>query len=161
MLAVDNNNGGLCRDAINQAFSERGIIQSIPLLLSTPVIACSGEPASTYGHTEGTNVRFGGVKTIKLIEEMAITQSDNPLYAIDVDVPNEHYIEYDVHGRVKLYRTSVVSDVLGDVKDCLDFLHQTHKVDYDNKIEPNKEFSVVDGKLVRNFICCKHCKREI
>lgn len=152
MMLVDNNRGSICREAIEVAFSERGIIQP-SLMLPNMTNMPQNKSTTVFRHKEGSAVRVGGIKEIKLENEMNVKE-DNPLYSVAITVSDEHYIEYDDKGKMKLDRPVIKNEILNSAKDCLDYLNQQDLVSYDEKAEPDKQFSVVDGKLIRNFVCC-------
>lgn len=153
---IDKNEGGQCHDSILEVFTNRNMFVSVPLPMAAVAMKLDGKDTKVFKHSHGSTVRIGGVRTICLAEETVLAQSDNPLYSVDVETPQEHYVEYDGNGRLKLEKPFDKADMLRAVKFTLDYLHATDKVSYGIEPEPTKEFSVVDNKLIRNFICGGH-----
>ena len=154
MMVMDGNHGGQCADSISKSFTARGILQPTPLIAKPTAFKMDGKDSKIFNHKYGSTVRVGGVKKVKLVESMALAQVDNPLYAVEIDIPNEHYLEYDERGKLRLERITVKDEVLTCAKKFLDFLKESDKITFEQKAEPEKEFSVVDGKLKRNYVCC-------
>ncbi len=152
MQVTDADTGGKCADSLETAFRARGILEKPPAFNGS-VMMMDVSHAVTHRHKDGFTMRMGGVKKVKLVDEMVLTQSNNPLYGIDIEVPNDHYLEYDGSGKCKAEIPVDKETTLTSAKMCLDYLHENDKVSYND--DHDKEFSVVDGKLVRNFICCK------
>lgn len=156
MLIVDGNMGKQCSDNLTKAFGGRGILSSTPMTSRPMAFKMDGKDSKIFQHKYGSTVRVSGAKSLRLMDHMAVAQSENQLYAINVDIPNEHYLEYDDKGRLKLELPAAKDEVLSSVKLCLDFLSEEKKVAFEPEVEPEKEFSVVDGKLKRNYICNRH-----
>lgn len=126
---------GNCLEAINAAFNERNIIRITP-----------------FGFA-GSTVRIADVETVKLADHMA-APANNPLYDVDIDIPSERRLEYNYLGMVQPTSTDNREESLSAAKASLDYLYATNRVSMNG--EPGKEYSVEDGKLVRNFACSRY-----
>jgi hypothetical protein len=152
MMAENVKRGNLCAEAISHAFGSRNMLPSAFAANEGFAIKMDGDDVIANSDEHGTIARIGGVKQVKLAEEMIMVQSHNPLYGIDIDIPNEHYVEFDKNGNLKVEVPVKRDEALVSAKFCLDYLNSNDKVSFTDN---SKEFSVVDGKLVRNFICCR------
>lgn len=103
----------------------------------------------TVHHKNLTSVRVGGIIKVK-IEDYGV--GDNPLYKCLVDIPNEQYLEYTADGSLVLEINPEKAATVDAARKCLDHINDM------DLVSPEGQFSVEDGKLVRNFICsrCKH-----
>jgi len=155
MQVTDLDQGGACADSLKMAFSNRGVLEVTPVF-SGAAIAMDISHVLTHKYRGGFTMRAGGTKKVKLSNEMILSQSHNPLYGVDIDIPNDHYLEYDVSGKCKAEIPVNKAATLASAKMCLDYLNDSDKVSYNSDNPSHKEFTVLDGKLVRNYICCCH-----
>jgi hypothetical protein len=78
----------------------------------------------------------------RLIKMKDYFQGDNPLYAVDIEVNSQECMGINDE-----------ENELINIKNSLDYLAETGKVDYNaSEEEGKKEFKIENGKLVRN--CC-------
>lgn len=153
MLLVDASMGNECHDSILKAFTDRNILLEPPI--TNFAIKMDGEEIKTFNHSEGASLRIGGIKKVKLIDNLIISQAENPLYFVDIDIPCEHYIEMDSRGMVAFQQPTILEESLESAKVCLDYLYENNKVAMHD--DPEKQFNVIDGHLKRNHICQKYC----
>lgn len=154
MLATDQHFGGECSDIINKAFSERKILMGIARATKPTTMKMDySRDCKVYNFTGGSTVRIGGVKTIKLSKSMILPQSTetNPLYGVEVDIPNDHYLEYNDSGKLLFELPVDKQATLEAVKKCLDYIHATKQVSWGDLDET--QFKVVNNKLIRNHFC--------
>ena len=102
----------------------------------------------------GTLVKQSRSKLIRLCDHFdAKAQSDNPLYEVEIEVPNDIYMEFDHKGIMVDGLVSSEKEVLDSARNCIHRLHTKNLVS-DGPIEDgvfNQPFSILEGKLVRNF----------
>ena len=154
MLLVDGDMGGKCAAGIRLAFGSRGILTETPLTVIKPLMfKMDGKDAKIYKHKKGTAVRVASNKTMRLTDHIVLALSENKLYNVEVDIPNEHYLEYDESGKLVLERPILKDEILEGTKFFLDYLSNADKVSFEEN--DDKEFVVRNGRLERNFACCK------
>lgn len=149
MLLVDSN----CKDSVQKAFSSRNILK---LSADIPMMSVEISSGKEHKFDEGELVVFGETNRIVLNEgvttQMSQVVETNPLYNVAVKVPGEQYIEKK-DGEIVFFRP--VDNLIEVTKSCLDSIFEEGKVSFQKDLpEPTTEFSVVDGKLFRNYFKC-------
>jgi hypothetical protein len=151
MLTISQNYGENYRKAVYDVFSNRKIYTDIPMLAPSPLKSTIFSKETKIHNLEfGSIVKIGGTKGVKMVDHFGDTT--NPLYMVEVTIPDEYHLEYD---RVGKLTTEIPADktlAVQSAKHCLDFLWGTNSVSLDKDNE-DKEFKVVNNKLVRNYIC--------
>lgn len=92
-------------------------------------------------------------KTIKLSDHVIRAQdNDNPLYDVEIDVPQADVYYYDRHGRFLDCVTVTNDEAIEATQGMIETLHHKKLVSDD----PKTPFEIKDGKLVRTFFDCHH-----
>lgn len=154
MLLEDSNNGGVCSNAIMEVFTNRRILRQIKMNNKPVTLKMNyKKECNLYESKSGSSVRIGGVKTIKMCD--FVKNNENRLYNVEIEVPNDHYLEYDQKGILKLELPVEDNVVIESARACLDYLFEADKVSLDGRENTpfNKEFKVENNKLVRNHVC--------
>jgi hypothetical protein len=124
-------------DQIRQIFFNRNILSAELSCLSFP--ACENEEKI---------VKIKGFLNIKLSEVLLKSQSiSNPLYDVEIEIPTEEVYLYDLDNNFYDKSYATYEECLNGAVEMVDHLHNTNSVS-DN---PDSLFSVIDGKLVRNY----------
>jgi hypothetical protein len=125
---------------IKNVLTERGIISSEIKALASPVC------------TNNDNIVItGSQRTIKLCDHFLGVQASNPLFTAEIETYQQTAHFYD---RNKAYLHTILVDdqeTIEATKNAVLFLQTTQKVGTD------KEFAIINGKLVRQRIQCKNC----
>jgi len=158
MLGVDKGNGGKYHHILKGVFDRRRIlskrrVRALSSIRLDDIDINRTDEVEEY--KDLTIVRSQSVKTMKLEDHFGLrAQADNPLYACEIEVPDETYMEFDASG--KLVDSVAVSPriAVNSARDCIQYLHENDMVAYGETGDENfdKQFSVVDNKLVRNFL---------
>lgn len=122
---------------MQEIFSNRNLISANLMMLSGP--KCDNE---------NKIVRIQSHKCLKLGDVLLRSQSNNPLYDVEIEIPQEEVFFYDSNNN--LIDMAAVSDEesLNSAQDMITYLHETGSVSDD----PKTPFEIRDGKLVRTFI---------
>lgn len=131
-------------DRMQAAFEARKI-ECVSKLMMLSVQKCDNDECI---------VRGGQVKTLKLSDHLIRAQSDNPLYEVELEVPQEEAHFYD--NEKNLYGSVTVSeeDSLLAAQDSITYLHDAKLV----SDQPSTPFEIRDGKLVRSHFVCGCCR---
>lgn len=159
MLLVDRNNNYGCGDFIRKAFSDRGI----PLPVQGPASIRPTDfsaKARVFQHTNETTVHVGSTKHIRL-NDMIRGMADNKLYQLLVEVPDDHYLEYDHNWALMQDIPSNLEEVISSARYILDVLKHNDRVGELSHHIHQKEFSIVNDKLVRNYFSCGYCRKMV
>jgi hypothetical protein len=117
-----------------------------------------------YGSATGTFVRKVVTKTIKLADHFGVrAQSNNPLYNVEIEVPAEEHYLFNPDGVMVDSVATSEQVAIKSARACIHFLHKNN-LWADGKLaegDMSKPFSVIDGKLVRNFCICGHHSADI
>ncbi len=103
---------------------------------------------------EGTVVRRCGSRSLRLCDHFgARAQGDNPLYEVEIEVPDESYLEFDSKGMMIAHDQSNEMEIIYAARNCINLIHSENMyMDGEQKEgDFDKQFSIVDGKLVRNY----------
>lgn len=123
-------------DRIQSIFFERNLLTPQVKMLSAP--SCDNENGI---------VEIQSTKVLKLSDHLirAQSESDNPLYDVDIEIPQNQAHLYD--NDKNLFDSILVSDdeSLSGAQDMISYLHKTNSVSDD----PMTAFEVKDGRLVR------------
>jgi len=157
MLGVDKGLGGKFGHILRQVFNSRKIlsrrsIKAQAAVKLNEVEIKEGDNVDEYN--EFTTITKQSVKTVKLADHFGVrAQGDNPLYECEIEVPNSTYMEFDAEGNMVNSVATSPRIAINSARDCINFLHDKNMVG-ESSVVPDvagPQFSVVDGKLVRNF----------
>lgn len=124
-------------DQIRQIFFNRNILSAELSCLSFP--KCENKEKI---------MKVQGSLNIKLSEVLLKSQSiSNPLYNVEIEIPTEEVYLYDLDNNFYDKSCATYEECLNAAVEMVDHLHNTNSVS-DN---PDSLFSVIDGKLVRNY----------
>jgi len=159
MLLIDRNNGYGCSDFIAKAFNDRGI--TLPLGGPASIRPTNfSTKARVYQHNLGTTVHVGSTKHVR-INDLLKGLEDNHLYKLLIEVPDDHYLEYDHNFCLMKDIPSNLEDVISSARYILDLIKHNDKVGEPSHHIHKKEFSIADDKLVRNYFSCGCCCKMV
>lgn len=121
-------------DRIQQIFFNRNMLTPQIKMLSAP--ACDNEDGI---------VSVKKTSLLKLGDHLIRAQSDNPLYDVEVEIPQNQAHFYDNEKNLVDSITVSEEESLSGAQDMICYLHKTNSVS-DNPMTP---FEIKDGKLVR------------
>lgn len=158
ILILDKTSGGKYQDIISHVFSARGIIKKenvIKMLDVKEVKDVAKDINDMFElqlHGNEKVIRTVSVKRIKLSDVLGVTaQSDNPLFNLEIDIPNQMAYYFDDNGQLTDIVQAQDTEIIDAAYTCLDFLHKKNLVgDHDGAL-----FVAKKGKLVRRQIVCK------
>ncbi len=158
MLSLEKKMGGHHHKLLRKVMKNRKILsgKSIAMAMShkklSDIDLTDADVIDADG--ESTLVKRSSRKTIRLCEHFdARAQGDNPLYEVEIEVPNDTYMEFDHRGMMVDGLMPSQKEVLDDARNCVHILH-SNKMVADGPVEDgvfDKPFSILEGKLVRNF----------
>jgi len=136
MLWADKTKlNGTYHDAMRDVFIKRNVIQPTLNILSN---------APSCDNNEGI-VKMSSTLNLKLSNHILRMQSDNPLYNVEVEIPQEQAYLYD-ENKTAMDVISVSDDeALLGAQDMIEYLHETNSVGEGS----DTPFEIQDGKLVR------------
>lgn len=144
MLWADlTTNNNKFNSKMNQIFTKRNIIAPNLLMLSD-----INAPKCDNDHNA---IIEKETMVLKLSDVSIRSQSTNPLYNVDLEIPRDKVYFYDLNKN--LYDCISVSeeDSIKDAQDMVSVLHKTKNVSDD----PKTCFEIKNGKLVRTCFICK------
>jgi hypothetical protein len=161
MMVADRSLGTDCSKIIQDVFTTRNI--SVPLMMEGAKIRPTNfqSNAVMIKHNMGASVHIGNMDIIR-VEEF-IKERDNPLYKCLIEVPNQHYLEYNENWQLLHDAPPNMEETIQAAKYSLDMLHEYDKV-ADGLTEGStheREYSLVDGKIIRNYCSCKFNRKEV
>ena len=158
MLSVERQLGGNYQVELRKTFWRRKIVPkqkrmtALSHLSLADIDLTDGDQVETLDG--GTAVRRCKKRSLKLCDHFSMRAQDaNPLYEVEIEVPDESYLEFDRRGMMVDSDQTSEKEVLEAARNCVQMIHDQEMYmegppkedDYD------KQFSIVDGKLVRNF----------
>jgi hypothetical protein len=157
MLRLDRKWGGRYQEILRNTFNARKILsrRNIKALAVVKLDEVDLENSIVEECNDGSKmVRVQSVKKTRLDDHFGIrAQANNPLYSCEVEIPNETYLEFDPDGNLVDSIATSERVAINSARECVRYLHDENMVK-DGEAETGnfeKQFSVVDGKLVRNF----------
>lgn len=156
-LRIDKLNGSKYQEIIFNVFSNRKIlIDSVKILDVIDfenVIKGIKEPYEILLDNGIKTIRvFSGNKKIKLIDSLGISaQSYNPLFDLEIDIPNQMSYYFDENEKLTDIVQSQDTEIIDAAYSCLEFLHKNNMVGKHDKAL----FVDKNGRLVRKQIICK------
>jgi len=163
MIAYDRRtNGGKYAGIYETVFKGRKILQRRVKAMTDKKLSDLGsledlmkDYHSIVASDSGVVLTKRDVKVMKLSDHFGIrAQSDNPLYDVEIEVPNQTMMEFDGDGNLVEEIVASEKVVIASARQCIKALHADSMVKDGKAVEDNfeKMFSIVKGKLVRNFI---------
>lgn len=148
--------GGQYNDAVSSAFQKRGILTTTLRALSnmkfSDVDLTNVQVASTDGHHL---VKKLDVRTVKLSDYTEISaQSNHPLYSAEIEIPVQSMMKFDFAGNLVDEVKTAESHAIEAARAAINQLEKLDMVGDRKSDKFDYHFSIVDGKLVRNFIRC-------
>ena len=127
-------NGGMYHDKMRQIFFDRNLMRPEVRMLSAP--ECTNDE-----HI----MQIQSKMNIKLGDHILRSQSDNPLYNVEIEIPYEQVYLYDENNNI--YDSVLVSqeEALSDAQDAIIYLHETGSVGEGT----DTSFEIQRGKLCR------------
>lgn len=158
MSGVERQMGGEHQEAFRHVMHHRKILHRKGIVMALSNKKLSDIDLTDNDEIESTDqstlVKRRDSKIIRLCEHFdARAQADNPLYEVEIEVPNDTYMEFDHRGMMVDGLMPNEKEALDDARNCVHILH-SNKMVADGPIEEDvfdKPFSIVEGKLVRNF----------
>ncbi len=158
MSSIERQMGGEHQEALRHVMHHRKILhrKGFAMALSNKKLSDidltdADEVEST---DQGTLVKRSRSKIIRLCDHFdARAQGDNPLYEVEIEVPNDIYMEFNNRGMMVDGLIPSEKEALDDARNCVHILHSGQMV-ADGPVEDgvfDKPFSILEGKLVRNF----------
>jgi len=92
--------------------------------------------------------------TLKLGDHLLRAQSNNPLYDVEIEIPQDSVFLYDNNKQLIDAISCSDEDALSGAQDMITYLHSARLVDDTDKTP----FAVQEGKLVRTHFACKCCR---
>lgn len=147
MLVVDRNlHNGEVSDILQRVFAKRGIARDISFLMPHPLHKQKISLPLGHQFSVGNEkvVRSGKVSQMKLRgRDELVYKIDNPLYDVQVEVPNEIMVRVDKFSRQIDRMEYDMKSTIRCVQAGLDYLH----------LRKDTTFGIVDGKLTRLRSC--------
>lgn len=139
LLWVDvTTNNRRFHDKLQQVLVDRNIV--------TPQV--SAMAAGTQKKSSQQIVRTKNTMRLKLSHAMLSTQSNNPLYHVEVEVPNESVHLYDSKGNYYDSCSCCKDDAIAGACEMVNYLHKKNAVSHSEKTP----WMIKSGKLVRSHI---------
>jgi len=158
MLSVERQLGCDYQEELEKTLIRRKIIPRKKGMTSLSHMSMADFDLTDDDHVEtidgGTAVRRRKQRSLKLCDHFRMKKQDpNPLYEIEIDVPDESYLEFDQRGMVVATDQASEKEILNAARSCIDLIYRQNLYMEGLPAEGNfdKQFSIVDGKLVRNF----------
>lgn len=155
MMVADRSLGAGCSQIIQDAFNNRNI--PVPVMADGAKMRPTNfqSNAVMIKHNMGASVHIGNTDIVRVAEFTKET-SENPLYKCLIEIPNQHYLEYNENWQLLHDAPPNMEEIIQAARYSLDLLHAHGKV-ADGLTEGSthdREFSLSDGKLVRNYCSC-------
>ena len=157
ILGVDKGNGGKYSKIIKRVFDSRKILsrRSIKVQKSVNLQDIDiKENDQVEEYEDLTTIRQQSVQTVRLADHFGVrAQANNPLYYCEIDIPNETYMEFDRAGNMIDSIATSPRVAVNSARECIKLIHENDMV-ADGPVPEDdfrKQFSVINGKLVRNF----------
>lgn len=156
ILIVDKAAGGKYQNIIFSVFESRAILKNQIKMLDAKDIKDVTKDIKdmfelqTYGDEK--IVRTLSLKKIKLADELEVSaQSDNPLFNLEIDIPDQIAYYFDENNQLTDVVQAQDTEIIDAAYVCLDFLHKNNLVgDHNDAL-----FVAKNGKLIRKQIVCK------
>lgn len=157
MLSLDKKWGGRHQHILESVFKKRKLLgrRGIKALSKTTLddVDLDNSVVEECGE-EGKVVRVQSTKTTKLNEHFSVrSQKNNPLYDCEVELANESYLDFDGKGNLVSSLSVPESTSVESARACVNYIYENDM--YQEGLPEDgvfdKQFSIVDGKLVRNF----------
>jgi len=157
MIRLDEKWGGRYNSILKGVFNRRKILsrRSVKALTTVKLNDIDLDNNVVEECNDGSKiVRVQSLKKTTLDSHYGVrAQANNPLYACEIEIPNESYLEFDKNGNLVESIATSERVAIDSARECIRYLHDEDMVKDGEAKEGDftRQFSVVDSKLVRNF----------
>lgn len=161
MLIVEQHMENKYQDILNEVFISRKIFNKNTIKVlnnkSLKEFNISNEDIIEFDKAGNSLVYQHRIKSMKIADNMgirALSNAGNPLFMVEIDIPQDTFAMFDPKGRVIQSLATTQAVAIKSAKSCLDLIHQNNLVKYDGFPEDNdfsSQFSVHNNKLFRNY----------
>lgn len=149
MLIYDEKNNLGFGELIKKAFAEHNISPREGDAVKYKFVDTDKETYNTFSHIPLA------IETVKVSD--FYSGLDDPIYNSIVQIPNDHPLKLFIDENIKDLQMAISA-----AKHSLEVIKTNNKIGYGPTAGDihKSEFSIVEGKLVRNYFSCWHCKNR-
>jgi len=158
ILLEDKTSGNKYQEIISSVFSNRKIVKKSNIIKMLDVKSIQdiakevNDIFEIQTHGKEKIIRTVSVKKIKLIDVLGVTsQSNNPLFNLEIDIPNQMAYYFDENDQLTDVIHSLDTEIIDAAYSCLNYLHENNLVGN----HQDALFDAKNGKLIRKQIICK------